>query len=105
MGERGGRRTGKDQAACEVFELLSGLNEEVAWRELDGDALAGVAGPDVETGVARTTVDGEEVEICVEASEDCQGVRVITWLVESISNSLSPSRPYLSRFVAVGARR
>lgn len=60
-----------DQAARDVLELLAGLHKQVvAGRNLDGDALAGVAGPDVQTGVARAAVDGEEVEVGVEAGED-----------------------------------
>lgn len=42
----------------------------VAGRDLDGDALTGVAGPYMQAGVAGTAVDGEEVEVGVEAGED-----------------------------------
>lgn len=62
---------GLDEAAGDVLDLLAGLDEEVvAGRDLDGDAGARVAGPDVEAGVARAAVDGEEVEVGVEAGED-----------------------------------
>jgi hypothetical protein len=45
--------TSLDEAAGEMLDLLAGLDEEVvAWGDLDGDAVAGVAGPDVEAGVA-----------------------------------------------------
>ena len=62
---------GLDQTTSDVLELLAGLHQEVvAGRDFDGDALARVAGPDVQTWVARAAVDGEEVEIGVEAGED-----------------------------------
>ena len=62
---------GLDEAAGEMLELLSRLHEEMVTRgDLDRDAVAGVAGPDVQAGVARAAVDGEEVEVGVEAGED-----------------------------------
>lgn len=58
---------GFDEAAGEMLDLLSGLNQEIVARwDLDGDAIAGVACPDVQAWVARAAVDGEEVEISVE---------------------------------------
>ena len=64
-------KAGFDEAAGDVFDLFSGLDEEIVSRwNLDGDSVAGVSRPDVETWVARTAVDGQEVEICVEASQD-----------------------------------
>ena len=60
-----------DQAAGDVLELLAGLHEEiVARRDLDGDAAARVARPHVQARVARAAVDGEEVEVRVEAGQD-----------------------------------
>ena len=60
--------SGLDQAARDVLELLAGLDEQVvALGDLDGDALPCVAGPDVQPGVAGAAVDGEEVEVGVEA--------------------------------------
>lgn len=54
-----------------MLELLPRLDEEVvAGGDLDGDAAARVAGPDVEARVAGAAVDGEEVEVGVEAGED-----------------------------------
>ena len=62
---------GLDEPTGNVLDLLAGLYEEVvALGNLDGDAVAGVAGPDVEAGVAGAAVDGEEVEVSVEAGED-----------------------------------
>jgi hypothetical protein len=62
---------GFDEAAGAIFELLAGLDQEIVARgEFDGDAVAGVAGPDIEAGVAGAAVDGEEVEVGVEAGED-----------------------------------
>lgn len=63
--------SGLDEPAGDVLDLLAGLDEEiVALGDLDGDAGSRVAGPDIEAGVARTAVDGEEVEVGVEAGED-----------------------------------
>jgi len=60
-----------DQAAGDVLELLARLDQEVvAGGDLDGDALAGVARPDVQARVARPAVDGEEIEVGVEAGQD-----------------------------------
>lgn len=60
-----------DEAAGNVLELLAGLHEEVvSGGHADGDAAACVARPDVETRVAAAAVDGEEVEVRVEAGED-----------------------------------
>lgn len=61
-----------DEPAGDVLNLLAGLYEEVAatGRYCHGDAVAGVACPDVEARVARASVDGEEVEVGVKAGED-----------------------------------
>lgn len=60
-----------DEPAGNVLNLLASLDEKVvAWWDLDGDAGSGVARPDVEAWIARAAVDGEEVEVGVEASED-----------------------------------
>lgn len=62
---------GLDEPAGEVLELLAGLDQQVvALGDLDGDALARVAGPDVQARVARAAVDGQEVEVGVEAGQD-----------------------------------
>lgn len=63
-----------------MLELLAGLHEEVAaagvpgcgaWsRDAHGDAAAGVACPNVQAGIPRTSVDGEEIEVRVETCED-----------------------------------
>lgn len=63
--------SGLDQSTGDVLDLLAGLDEEVvALGDLDGNAGSRVAGPDVEAWVARAAVDGEEVEVGVEAGED-----------------------------------
>lgn len=60
-----------DETTGDVFDLLAGLDEEVVTGgHAYGDATARVASPDVEAGVAGTAVDGEEVEIGVEAGEN-----------------------------------
>lgn len=62
---------GLDKPTGDVLDLLAGLDEEVvALGDFDGDAVAGVAGPDVEARVPGAAVDGEEVEVGVEASEN-----------------------------------
>lgn len=62
---------GLDEPPREVLDLLAGLDEEVvAGGDLDGDAAARVARPHVQAGVSGAAVDGEEVEVGVEAGED-----------------------------------
>lgn len=62
---------GLDEPARDVLELLARLDEEVvARRDLDRDALARVARPDVQTRVARAPVDGQEVQVRVEPGQD-----------------------------------
>jgi len=39
-------------------------------RDLNGNALAGIACPNVEARVARTSMDSQEVEVGVEAREN-----------------------------------
>lgn len=59
-----------DQPAGDVLELFSGLDEQVvALGDLDSDALSCIACPDVQPGITRAAVDGEEVEVGVEASQ------------------------------------
>lgn len=60
------------EPAADMLQLLARLHQQIAPlpRESDGDAPAGVARPDVQAGVARAAVDGEEVEVSVEACED-----------------------------------
>ena len=54
-------QTGFDEPTGEVLDLLACLDEEVpAGRDLDGDAFARVAGPDVQAWVARAAVDRPE---------------------------------------------
>lgn len=61
-----------DQPTRKVLKLLSSLNEEISprRRELNGYPLPCVARPDVQAGVAGAAMDGEEVEVGVEAGED-----------------------------------
>ncbi len=62
---------GLDEPARQVLELLAGLDQQVvALRDLDGNALARVARPDVQARIARAAVDGQEVEVRVEAREN-----------------------------------
>jgi hypothetical protein len=63
--------TGLDETARDVLELLARLDQQVVTLgDLDGDSLACVARPDVQAGIARAAVNGQEVEIGVEAGED-----------------------------------
>jgi hypothetical protein len=66
-----------DKTTGEMFELLACLDEEMpacarrsGRREADGDPLAGVASPDVQTRVARAAVDGQAVQVGVKSGED-----------------------------------
>lgn len=60
-----------DQSAGDVLQLLAGLDKQIAAPgDLDGNAPAGVACPDMQARVARTPMDGQEVEVGVEAGED-----------------------------------
>lgn len=60
-----------DQAAGCVLELLASLHQQVVARgNLDRDPVASVAGPDVQARVAGSAVNGEKVEVGVEAGED-----------------------------------
>jgi len=63
--------TSLDETPSDVLQLLSSLYEEVvALGDLDSNALAGVASPDVEAGVARAAMNGQEVKVGVESSKD-----------------------------------
>lgn len=61
-----------NETATEVLQLFACLYEQVSagCREPDGDALASIASPYVQTGVARASVDGQEVQVGVEAGKD-----------------------------------
>ena len=64
-------KTGLDETARYVLDLLASLDEQVVpGGDLDGDAGARVAGPNMQARVPRAAVDGEEVEVGVEAGED-----------------------------------
>src|SRR6266404_8597470 len=61
-----------DKTSAQVFQLLPGLHEQVTagrW-ELHRNAFPSIPSPYVKARVSRTTVDGQEVEIRVEASKD-----------------------------------
>lgn len=64
--------TGLDQATAEVLDLFACLDEQVPTcrRELYRYTLPCIARPDVKAGVPRATVDGQKVEIRVEAGKD-----------------------------------
>lgn len=63
--------TSLNKTASKMLELFAGLNEKVvSWWDADWNALAGVARPNVKAWVAGTTMNGEEVEIGVEACEN-----------------------------------
>lgn len=52
--------------------MLARLDEQVvAGRNLDGDAIARVSCPDVQAWITGAAMDGEEVEVCVEAGKNC----------------------------------
>lgn len=67
-----------DETAGQVLELLAGLDEQMAaGGDGDGNAAARVAGPDVEARKARPAVDGQEVEVRVEAGQNGVEVAVL----------------------------
>ena len=53
-----------DQSTSDMFKLLASLHEQIIpRRDSDSNALAGIPGPDVQTWVTRTTMNGQKVEI------------------------------------------
>jgi hypothetical protein len=59
------------QTAGNVFQLFASLDKKVvALRDLDRDTLSSVAGPDVQAWIPRAAVNGEEVKVGVEPSEN-----------------------------------
>jgi hypothetical protein len=51
-----------DETPGDVLDLLARLDKKVvSGRNLDGDAVSGVAGPDVKARIPGAPVDGEEV--------------------------------------------
>lgn len=61
-----------DEATAEMLKLFPGLYKEEATgrRELDRDTFARVTSPHVQTGIPRTSMNGEEVEVGVETGKD-----------------------------------
>jgi len=101
-------QTGFDEPTGEVLDLLACLDEEVpAGRDLDGDAFARVAGPDVQARVARAAVDRPERRGSQYRNE-YTGRRGET--NRKLRSEWNPARivsrvPYLTKSEAVGARR
>ena len=63
--------TSLDKTAGDVLKLLSRLDEQIiARRHPNWDAFAGVARPNIQARIARSSVNGQEVQICVEAGQD-----------------------------------
>ena len=59
------------KTASYMLKLLSRLDEQIiARRHPNWDAFAGVARPDIQARVARPSVDGQAVQICVKASQN-----------------------------------
>lgn len=57
-------KTCLDEATGEMFKLLSSLYEQVvSFWNLDWNAFAGVASPDVQPWIAGSSVDGQKIEI------------------------------------------
>ena len=62
---------GLDEAPGDMLQLLSRLHEEVvSLGDLDGNPLACITCPDMEAWIPRAAVDGEKVQIGVEAGQD-----------------------------------
>lgn len=61
---------GKHMTTSEILYLLACLHEQAAVR--DGHAaLLALPRPQIQTGKSRLAVDGEEVQVVVEACENC----------------------------------
>ena len=53
-----------DQSTSDMFKLPSSLHEKIIpRRDFDSNALAGIPGPDIQTWVTRTTMNGQKIEI------------------------------------------
>ena len=53
-----------DQSTSDKFKLLSSLHEKIIpRRDFDSDALVGIPGPDIQTRITRTTMNGQKVDI------------------------------------------
>jgi hypothetical protein len=58
-----------DQSPRHPFNLLTSLHEQTPRRDLYRNLATRIARPDVQAGVSGLTVDGEKVEVGVEACE------------------------------------
>jgi hypothetical protein len=59
------------KTAGNVLQLFASFDKKVvALRNLDRDTLSGVAGPDVQARISRAAVNGKEVEVGMEPSEN-----------------------------------
>lgn len=61
-----------NKTAAEMLKLFASLDEQVTtggWK-LDRDSFSVVPSPDVEPGVPRAAMDGQEVQICMESSKN-----------------------------------
>jgi hypothetical protein len=65
--------TGENIAASHVLKHSTSLEEEASRWDLDSDLLH-VAKPHKEAWVARLAVDGQEIEVVMEASKSCANV-------------------------------
>ena len=53
-----------DQSTSDMFKLLSSLHDKIiSRRDFDSNTLSGIPGPDIQTLITRTTVNGQKVDI------------------------------------------
>lgn len=64
--------TSLDEATGDMFELLSGLHQQIAAsiRKLNRDAFPSVPCPDVESRIPRPSMDCQEIEIRVKPGQN-----------------------------------
>ena len=64
-------KASSDQSAGDMLQLFPCLDEEIIpLGNFDWDALSSVTCPDIETRIARTTVNSQEIEVRMETSEN-----------------------------------
>ncbi len=60
-----------DKTTSYVLQLFASLNKKIiTLRDLDRDTLSGIAGPDVQARISRAAVNGKEVQVGMEPSEN-----------------------------------
>ena len=80
-----------DQPPGNMFQLFPSLDEEkIPLGNFDWDALSSVTCPDIETRIARTTMNGQEIEIGMKTSENGVFLSVLDEIRRSWSEDMRP---------------